>query len=535
MTLVWQIPEQARDKFRSGKAGEALQITNAILADDPNSADTLLTRATILMSAGNIKDAIADLKSASDLRSPEWVFERLHSQFLSRTTVNLSTEHALKLGAFMRQRLSALGPVLPPARRRADHGYINVVGASLVRSFGGHTCFLPIFVGMGPGMLLLTDDTARISIHKLIENLKRIDLTRPTIITIAADGYYHLENILKLRKSAAAPLDEADFAVMEQVAERHRTLLVAARKLVTGRLMLLGITPAPDDRLNVLSHHLNKHLSRVCGEVGVDFLDWWTDLADPVTDRLASQYCANAYPGDIHFSLETTPVFLDKLKAIGVLDPALESKRNYEWSHVFEYDVGVGEKTRIWSEPSVSPNNATKSHKIAASHVYGRVADLLTTTFLASGPASAIYVNVRDGYLPTILPASLVSRSVALTASPLDAGMARAVLDVCGRTDSLVREQTPGVLNEIAGFEPSILIGATFPDTQSADLDAINAALAAVAGPSVAAILTIDPAEIGRVSLAGYQLWARVLIGHRFLPEAWQKATVFIVRKRPRI
>ena len=113
------------------------------------------------------------------------------------------------------------------------------------------------------------------------ENLKRVDLSRPTVLTIGSDAYYHIENILKMRKDPSAPVSEEDYALMERVAERHRPLLAAAKKLVKGRLLLLCSTPTQEHRMNVLSHHLNQHLATVCRETGVEFLDWWADLADP--------------------------------------------------------------------------------------------------------------------------------------------------------------------------------------------------------------------------------------------------------------
>jgi hypothetical protein len=511
--------------FRSGNANGALAMANGVLETDPFSADALLIRAMVRISQGDIKNAIPDMRVLADLRSGDWLFDRLHYELMSRTRVNLKLDDAMKLGAFLRARISPLGPPAAKERRRAGHTFINVLGTSFVRSFGGQTCFLPIFVGMGPDMLFLTDAAAAATSRRVLENLKRLDLTRPTVLSIGSDAYYHITNILKLRRSETAPLEDADFAIMEQVAARHLPMLEAAKKLSKGPILLLCSTPTQDDRMNKLSRHLNKHLAEVCAKAGVGFLDWWQDLADPVTDRLADRYCANAYPGDIHFSLETTTVFVRKLKEIGLFDKDYEEKTNYEWSHVFECDVGVGDKTRIWCEPSVTPANAVKSHKIAATHIYGKVADFLTAMGIASGPQTALYVNVREGYLPTAFPAAVVSRSVALTSSAKDADMARAVLDFWGRSDVVVRDDRQGTL---AGFTPSLLVGATYPTSMDADIDALNSALRHHPAVPTVAILLIEPSQVQWLKLPGYALRAQMLIGHRFVPEAWQRATLFL-------
>lgn len=532
MTASWPLPHQALAVFRAGNAAEALAIADGVLADDPCSADALLTRAMIRLARGAIKDAIPDLRAAADLRSGEWLLERLRVELMARSRLSYSLEDAIKLGGLLRSRLSPIGPIPAPARRTAEHEFINIVGTSFVRSFGGNACFMPVFVGMGPSMLMLTEDTAATTRSKMLENLKRVDLTRSTVLIVGGDAYYHIENLLKTRKDAKAPVSEEDYALMERVAERHRPLLAAAKKLVKGRLLLLCSTPTQEHRMNVLSHHLNQHLATVCAETGVEFLDWWDDLADPATDRLADKYSAKAYPGDIHFTLDTTGLFVKRLQEIGVLSTRVPAEVNYEWSHVFECDIGVGEKTRIWCEPNVSPNNAVKSHKIAASHVYGKLADLLAATLIASGPQSALYVNVREGYLPTTLPAALISRSVALTRSAKDLHLARAVLDFWGRSDVALRIFDAGVVKTIAGFEPTLVVGATYPDTRADDIAAINGILAAEGRAKMLALLLIDPEDVSRVDLKGYQPQAKMLVGHRYVPPAWQQTTIFLFARK---
>jgi hypothetical protein len=184
----------------------------------------------------------------------------------------------------------------------------------------------------------------------------------------------------------------------------------------------------------------------------------------------------------------------------------------------------------VWCEPGITPANAAKSQKIAASHLYGKLADLLASTLLASGPQPALYINVRDGYLPTAMPAALISRSVALAVSATDTRMARVLLDFWGRSDVVLRQLSQEALAGIANFQPSLVVGATYPDTVEADIDAINMVLASRRPVKTLALALADPTFADRVRIGGYKVLARVALGQdQSLPD-WQKFTVFLLQ-----
>ena len=84
----------------------------------------------------------------------------------------------------------------------------------------------------------------------------------------------------------------------------------------------------------------------------------------------------------------------------------------------------------------------------------------------------------------------------------------------------------------IAGFEPSLVVGATYPDTREEDIGAINGILAAEGRARMLALLLIDPADAARIDLKGYQLQAKVLVGHRYVPPAWQQTTLFLFARQ---
>jgi hypothetical protein len=528
MTVTWPLPQRALAEFRGGNIQQALAIADGVLADDPASADALLTRAMVRLTQGAFKDALPDLRVAADLRSGDWLLERLRIEFSARKGLALPLEDAQKLGGFIRSRLSPLGPIITGERRSAPGNRVNVVGSSYTRSFGGNSCFLPILVGMGSDLLFLNEDVAAISRRRMIEAIGRLDRGLPTILTLGHDSHYHTKNLLKTRKTVGAPFGRGDYALMEKVAERHRPLLNEAQKIVSGRLFLLCAPPGDDDRTNALSRRLNKQLAAICREMRVEFLDWWSDLIDSSTGRLAGRYGGKEFSGANNFAVAATGLFIRNLKSMGVLDGTVSPTANHEWTHVFECDTGAGSPTRIWCEQDVTPRNAVNSHKVAASHIYGKLADFMTAMFVATGSQSALYVNVRDGYLPTVLPSSLVSRSIALTASQSDAVAARSVLGFWGRSDVKLEVMSEIPAGAIADFDASLIIGATYPDSVAADLLAINAVLKLRRPARLLALLLLDPTDAARVALDAYSPVARVTLGHSLVPRAWQQATLLV-------
>src|SRR5262249_32028448 len=162
---------------------------------------------------------------------------------------------------------------------------------------------------------------------------------------------------------------------------------------------------------------------------GLGFLDCWDELADPATGFLRDEFSANAYPGDIHFTLDCTRRFMEILRELDMFSEKVEPSNNFEWTHVFEASVDASEKTRIWCEPNVTPRNAIQSNKIAASHLSGQLADLLTTLAIRTPDQSFLMINVRDGFLPVSLPPQVHMGCVAFTDSAQNLMVGRQVLD----------------------------------------------------------------------------------------------------------
>mgnify|MGYP000514653300 CR=1 FL=1 len=189
-------------------------------------------------------EAANALRKAAACRSFDWLLGQMQRDFAARGRPPLSRDTAQRLGALLKSGLGPLGPVLPPEARRADHPFVNVVGTSYVRSFGGNTAFFPLFIGMGPTTNFLTEDSAAVTRRKLEENLRRVDPARDTILILGSDAYYQATNHLKTRNTEAAEPNANDLAVMDRVAERHER----GERPAVGDAEQLGRGPLVDDQ-----------------------------------------------------------------------------------------------------------------------------------------------------------------------------------------------------------------------------------------------------------------------------------------------
>ncbi|WP_156406081.1 M48 family metallopeptidase [Phenylobacterium sp. Root700] len=526
MRIELESATAAQTAYRSGKPDDAIAAANRVIAGNPFAAEAHLVKALLAIRRNQIPETIESLKHCVAVRPGEWIVERIRQDFQAHGMPPLQKDMAFRLGAFFRSHLSALGPPVPVAHRRACGEFINIVGSSYVRSFGGDPAFFPLFIGMGPTMLLLNDEQEVVTRRKFFENLKRVDLSRDTMLIAGSDPYYY---VVQLQKDGGLRPDGAtaeDYAQMDAVAERHRGILADAKAMVAGRSMLLGLTPTFNDHMNQLCRHLNVRLKAICEEAGVLFLDWWDELVDPVTGHLRVDYGANAYPGDIHFSLACTKRFMELLKEGGLLSEAITPGADYQWSHVFETMVEATEKTRIWCEPSVTPRNAFQSNKVAASHLGNLMADLLISLSVRAHDQSYLMVNVREAFLPVAMPPQIVAGCLAFTDTPANVQVGQQVLDFYGRLDVHLKSSDEfAVLN---GHSFAKLVLLIHPDTVEADEQRCNAVLGRLGASTSVIVGTPRPDRIGLLNLGGRQ--PKILnISNRHIPEQWRDYSIGLV------
>ena len=395
-------------------------------------------------------------------------------------------------------------------------------------SFGGNTAFFPLFIGMGPFTLLLTDDAAAITRRKFVENLQRLDTTRDTVLILGGDPYYHATNALKTRTTNSLTATSEDLAYMDRAAERHEGVLSDARKIISGRVLLMCAPPTQSDLMMQLARHLNERLRPICDRTGVTYLDWWDVLADPQTQRLRPEYCVNAYPGDIHFTAETTALFIGLLKAQGVFDGRVEATTDFSWTHVFECEVNRHERTRIWCEPSITPNNAFKSNKIASSFLAQRTADLAVALLAQGSEQTIVMVNVRDAYMATLIPASAQSGCIALTDTADNQKVGQMVLDFYGRSDVLLRRFVGVPESTLLSGAFGILLLCVHPDTAADDETRCNAVLRCICSVGTVLIATPYPDRLSNLDLGNRAIVSTVELANRHIPESWHRFVVAI-------
>lgn len=514
------------EAYRRGDAAGALAHAEQVIASDPYAADAHLTSALVHLRSGAVADTVGSLKACLKSRSAEWVLERLRRDLLVRGARPLGRDMVLKVGGLLRSHLSPLGPPLPPQHRRASHEYVNVVGSSWVRSFGASTSLLPLFIGMGPAMLLLDEELAAVTRRKFAENLKRIDASRHTLLIAGSDPYYYVTNARKADAAWPAKTTAADLAAMDAVAERHRSILKDAKARVTAKTVLLGLTPTFDAKINDLCRHLNARLQVLCAEMDVCFLDCWDMLLDPATGYLREDYAAKAYPGDIHFSTECLPLFLDLLQREGLLTPSAAAACDYDWTHVFEVQVDSSERTRIWSEPKVLPRNAFDSNKVAASHLGGVIADLLTAFATQRADQAYLMVNVRDGFMATALPPQTHSGCLAFTDTEMNLAAGQAVLDFYGRSDVRLERCDDLHLMDGQTFTQTLLM--IHPDSVEDDERRCNEVLARLPPNAQIVIGTPQPTRIRALQLGPRQPYV-FSISNRHIPEKWRNYAIAIL------
>ena len=517
----------AQAMYRAKQYDEALAAAGRTLADNPHEAEANLTVALVMFRRNAVAETIESLKKCLTSRSADWIVERLRQDFQAFGRPPLQRDMAFRMGAFLRTSLNTLGPAPAPEHRRAGAAFINIVGTSYVRSFGASPAFLPVFIGMGPTMLLMTEPAASVTQRKFRENLKRVDPRRDTMLVIGGDPYYrvvHLKNAGVARENGAT---DEDFALMDAAVANHRKIFEDAKATITGRLMFLAATPTFDPLVNQLSRYLNERLRALCEEFGILFLDWWDEFLDPATGLMRADYSANAYPGDIHFSLSTTQRIMELLQVDGLLPEGVEPSSAYAWSHVFECEIDPSEKTRFWCEPGVTPRNAFQSHKIAATHLNFRVVDVLTSLGLQQPDQTFLMANVRDGFMPVTAPPQIQAGCLAFTDTAENRQIARAVLDFHGRLD--VQVETSDRFDLVRGRTFSQVVVLIHPDSVEADEARARELFGCLAATPSIIIGTPFPERLDQLGL-GDRTRSLTAVSNRHVPEVWRNYNVAVVR-----
>jgi hypothetical protein len=516
--------------YRQGQMAQAQAFADQALAQNPYSGEALWVRAVTHLRAGETQPMLRAFRALLQVRSADWILAALRDDFKRAGNPVFSVEMGFALGNLLRNKLDGLGPILPSEHRRARHEFINLVGTSYTRGFGGSTAFFPLFIGTGKTILNLTDEAGALARAKFNANLKRVDPARNTVLILGGDAYCHISNMLGTRPSLSLETTEEDFAAMDQAAARHEAILSDAQKVIRGRVVLLGTTPAPYAAMNRLGRHLNTRLSALCERLGVTFLDWWDDLVDPETGILKAEYCANSMERDPHFSVATNPRFVQLLKREGLFSEDVAERCDFDWTHVFECEVENTERTRIWCEPTITPNNALKSAKIAASFLTGRLADLASLLLTTTPGSRVAMLNVRDGLLPVAIPPQLHAGCVAFTDTEDNRKAGQAVLDFYGRTDVQLECWTEATAAELQGESFDLVVVTLQRATMEADEKRLEGFLRSAVRKGPVLVMTPEPEQFGRIDLGGYKAGNSFAVSNKHLLPEWQDVRIIMLK-----
>jgi hypothetical protein len=427
------------------------------------------------------------------------------------------------LGAFIRAARPAIGPAeLLHERPPMMPPYVNVLGTSHVRVFGCRPYFFPVFAGMGPDMMLLTDASAEASVRRIADNFARLDKRQDTLMVLSGEALCHVLNYHKTRPEAG-PVTELDRDFMRASLGRYNLLLPGLQRLAEARVALLNALPTYDPVLNELARQLNDGLRELCPLHGVHFIDVWDQLTDPATGLLRREMAAEAYNDDVHLSEAAMPLLESALREIGFLTPRMEQSPEAPWSYVFTLPVSPGSETRLWSETNVIPANAFKSEKVAAAHVGIKALEHLLPQLLAVPKPNLLILNAREGFLGTMLPPGLAERCTSLIETEGRLTLARRIAAFCGRFDLDLQLIAGAKVQKQYDFVLAML----HPDDLKHDLQRLAGILQHLQCQRVM-VVAPNAAAAEPLAQAGFTPRASVLLGNRLLPERWRETVLLL-------
>lgn len=505
--------------YRAGRFQDAAEACARLLSGDPGAAHANLFMGMALLRLEKAREAIRHLKAIGGAIPPNELLTALRSG-LGGGALNLQA--AMAAGGFLR---SAFGRLRQPSATPVSHDYINVLGSSHARSFGTHPIFFPVFIAIGRTCLVLTEEHFEKTRRKYLDNLARLDRSRDIIVILGGEPRLHLENFAGTRPTDGPDVTDEDRALMGVCAGRYGEILREIKDRVDGRVILYNVLPTFDLRVNELTRVMNDALRRVCGELGVLFLDVCDEITDPASGLLRDDIAAVAFKGDFHLNDSALPIVIAGLHDLGVFPDDTDDDCGFRWSYVFGYSVSPGEESRIWCEPDVSPTNALTSDKVACALLANTALDFLSINLLGLRDPRVLMVNVKEGYLALNAPAELMGCCVAVADSDAHARMAQRIAHFAGRADiEFVAHGAPEM--DRLGDEPfDMVVVHVHPDTIGEDCRRAREVLDRVDGGTLY-VLTPQPDAVTSLGPAASGVDSGIAIGNRHIPEKWREFSI---------
>jgi hypothetical protein len=508
--------KKAQTALEAGEHAQALGLIDQALIDAPSFEGHVLAAACALRGQPASK-VVGHLRKAAGLAPFEQVLQRF-SSYLAHTP--MTPETAAAVGALINASLPKLGA--PLARRLVrTRRHINVLGTSHVRFLSGHALFFPLFIGMGPDTIVLTEERFALCRRKLLDNLARVDPAMDVIIVLDSEPYYHAYNTFETRPGQEPQVTEADKAMMRVVCERYESLLADIKARITGRALLLSALPSYLPIITQLAAYLNTQTRAMCARTGTLFIDIWNEIYDPSTGAMRRDLAAQAYNDDTHLGEHAIPALFAGLRAAGVIGAEADPARLFQYGYLHGFPVTDGGETRIWPEADIIPANALRSEKVAAAHVGRKALDAVAGHLAAQPGARVLFVNAMEGYLPLNLPRALMGQCAAVCPSPDYQEIAQRIANFAGRDEIKFTAWRDDLLGLIKGRGFDLVVVNIHPDHAEADLARAKALLGVV---KAEALMVIAPDEASAASLFVGRSEPRVSpLGNKHIPERWHE------------
>ena len=511
--------KEAQTALEAGAYEQGLGLIDAALVDEPSFEGHVLAAACALHGQP-VSKVLGHLRKAAALAPFERVLERF-SGYLSHTP--MAPEAAAQVGALINASLPKLGPPLAHRLVRTRR-HINVLGTSHVRFLSGHDLFFPLFIGMGPDTLALTEERFELCRRKLLDNLARVDPAMDTMIVLDAEPYYHVYNNFGTRPGMEAQVTEADRELMRVVCDRYEVMLSEIKDRIAGRVMLLNALPSYLPTVTQLAHYLNTQTQAMCERIGVGFVDIWDDLYDPTTAALRRDMAAEAYNDDIHLSERAIPTLFNGLRRAGVIGGEADPDRLFQYGYLHGFMVFPGGETRIWPEADIIPTNALRSEKVAAAHVGKKALDAIAGHLAQHPGARVLFVNAMEGYLPLNLPKAVMGQCIAVCPTPEYREIAQRIANFAGRDEIKFTAWRNDLLDLIRGRTFDLVVVNIHPDYAADDLARAKALLSVV---TAGTLMAIAPDEAAATTLFASRPAPRAtLIGNKHIPERWHESVL---------
>lgn len=271
--------------------------------------------------------------------------------------------------------------------RNTDNDFVIVIGNSHVRSFSGSTIFLPVFLGPGREMCFRNSECSENVLKHVHAVLSHIGTKYPILFVFSEP------EIRLFIESNPEPSEQVIDRFLTTVTSEMAAFIRKCKLEKIDNFAVFNSIPRNTATHNHIALQLNAHMSRMCQELSVPFIDIWRHLIEKDSGLVKPSLNADG----IHLTHQAIVPVVDALKEIGFLDTAALDFADYKFADRHVFKLG-GERTiKVWGDIQISAKTDAK----ISSYVSDSVAKFLKSRLRSRG--SILVIGAKDGYLPFAL------------------------------------------------------------------------------------------------------------------------------------